>query len=79
MTRLLRASVDPLGSLLLRFSRQKTVSAGPSLEFSGVRQPGPQAPNQGGGVYSEPESTVTLNDSSSITGNVPDNCFPGIC
>jgi hypothetical protein len=34
---------------------------------------------QGGGVYSEPESTVTLNDSSSITGNIPDNCFPAIC
>jgi hypothetical protein len=34
---------------------------------------------QGGGVYSEPESTVTLNDGSSITGNVPDNCFPAIC
>jgi hypothetical protein len=34
---------------------------------------------QGGGVYSEPESTVTLNDSSSITGNLPDNCFPAIC
>ena len=34
---------------------------------------------QGGGVYSEPESTVTMNDSSSITGNIPDNCFPAIC
>jgi predicted outer membrane repeat protein len=35
---------------------------------------------QGGGVYSEPESTVTMNDSSSITGNTPDDCFPlGSC
>jgi hypothetical protein len=33
-----------------------------------------------GGVYSEPESTVTMNDSSSITGNTPDDCFPlGSC
>jgi hypothetical protein len=34
---------------------------------------------QGGGVYSEPESTVTMNDGSSITGNIPDNCFPALC
>ena len=27
------------------FPRQKTVSAGPGLEFSGVGQPGPQVPN----------------------------------
>jgi hypothetical protein len=45
MTRLLGASVEPLGSAPLRFPRQKTVSAGPGLEFSGVRQPGPQVPN----------------------------------
>jgi hypothetical protein len=34
---------------------------------------------QGGGVYSEPGSTVTMNESSSITANIPDNCFPAIC
>jgi hypothetical protein len=34
---------------------------------------------QGGGVYLEPGSTLVINDSSSITGNIPDNCFPPIC
>jgi hypothetical protein len=34
---------------------------------------------EGGGVYSQPESTVTVNDGSSITGNIPDNCFPATC
>jgi hypothetical protein len=30
---------------------------------------------QGGGVYNE-AGTVTLNDDSSISGNIPDDCFP---
>jgi fibronectin-binding autotransporter adhesin len=34
---------------------------------------------QGGGVYNDGGS-VTLNDASSITGNIPDNCYPpGTC
>jgi hypothetical protein len=34
---------------------------------------------QGGGIYNEAGSTVSVNDSGSITGNIPDNCFPAIC
>jgi hypothetical protein len=34
---------------------------------------------QGGGIYNEAGSTVSVNDSGSITGNIPDDCFPAIC
>ena len=72
-------NVAPLGGGIYNnsslFDSPSSVTLNDSSAITGDTATGGQA----GGIENEAGSTVSVNDDGSMTGNIPDNCFPAIC